>query len=76
MNRFNSISTTINDLIKHQESRVEYLKRCKSASKAVGRNAFFIDHTIECAEQILTLLKKYKRDPQCDLFKEIQNTRK
>jgi hypothetical protein len=76
MNRFNSISVSFEDLIKHQQERVDYLKRTKDANKAMGKSAFYIDHNLECAERILSLLKKHKKDPQGDLFREFQNTRR
>lgn len=71
MNKFNAISVNINDLIKHQEREVAHKKRLKESTKLARSSYFIVDHSIACAEAILTLLKKYKRDPQTDLFEAL-----
>jgi hypothetical protein len=76
VNKYNAISVSYNDVISYMEKQVDYLKRTKDSSKAVGRSAFFVDHNLECAERILTLLKKHKKEPQGNLFDQFQNTRK
>lgn len=60
---------TYDDMIEATETRIRSLEKRQLA----GYYSWSLTHEIAVQKQILALMKKFKKDPQIDLFKQFEN---
>lgn len=59
---------TYDDLITVSENRLKWLS-------TANKGGWTVQHEIQVQKKLIALLKKFKKDPQIDLFEEFKKTK-